>query len=118
MDQEMRVTVRGPMLLDMNHGSMVTDMRRQCTVSAGPEPGNAAIWRAFFRLYTLAGPEAAVSATLTGRLVWDEQALHWNAEWRLEGKGELQQWRSSAVTYDEAFRQGLGGAAQIMSSKQ
>ena len=55
---------------------------------------------------------------LDGRLVWDEQALHWNAEWQLEGKDGKQQWRSWAVTYDEAFRQGLGGAAQIMADKQ
>ncbi len=55
---------------------------------------------------------------LIAHLVWDEAALHWNAEWQFEGKDRWQQWRSSAVTYDEAFRQGLGGAAQIMSDKQ
>ena len=55
---------------------------------------------------------------LIARLVWDEAALHWNAEWQLASKDGKQQWRSSAVTYDEAFRQGLGGAAQIMADKQ
>ena len=55
---------------------------------------------------------------LVARLVWDEQALHWNAEWQLVSKDRWQQWQSSAVTYDEAFRQGLGGAAQIMADKQ
>ncbi len=57
-------------------------------------------------------------AVLTARLVWDEQALRWNAEWQLGGGDGKRQWRSSAVTYDEAFRQGLGGAAQIMADEQ
>lgn len=57
-------------------------------------------------------------AVLTARLVWDEQSLRWNSEWQLDGKDRAQRWRSSAVTYDEAFRQGLGAAAQIISQKQ
>jgi uncharacterized protein len=55
---------------------------------------------------------------LTARLVWDEQSLQWKSEWQLDGAGEGRRWRGSAVTYDEAFRQGLGAAAQIISIKQ
>ncbi|TKW79984.1 MAG: DUF2066 domain-containing protein [Bradyrhizobium icense] len=55
---------------------------------------------------------------LTARLVWDDQALRWNSAWQLDGKDRAQRWRGAAVTYDEAFRQGLGAAAQILSLKQ
>jgi hypothetical protein len=55
---------------------------------------------------------------LIARLVWDEQALRWNAEWQLDWQGALRRWQVSAVTFDEVFRQGLGGAAQIMSGQQ
>ena len=52
------------------------------------------------------------------RLVWDGQAFRWNGEWQLDWKGKHEQWKLSAVTFDEAFRQGLGGAAQILSEQQ
>jgi hypothetical protein len=62
---------------------------------------------------------------LVGRLSWDDDALGWTTEWRLEGQGKPQSqrfkswrfksWRFSGVTFDEAFRRGLGGAAQILS---
>jgi hypothetical protein len=65
-----------------------------------------------------AAAKAGGEVVLIAGLVWDEQALRWNAAWRLASKDGTQKWLSSAVTYDEAFRQGLGGAAQIMSIKQ
>lgn len=54
---------------------------------------------------------------LIARLVWDEQALRWNGEWQLDGKGPPRRWQLSADTFDEAFRRGLGGAAQILSER-
>jgi YD repeat-containing protein len=55
--------------------------------------------------------------TLVGRLSWDDDALGWTTEWRLDGQGKprSQSWRLGGVTFDEAFRRGLGGAAQILS---
>jgi uncharacterized protein len=54
-------------------------------------------------------------AVLTARLVWDDRALKWNSEWRLDGQGHQQRWQLSAVTFDETFRQGIGSAAQILA---
>lgn len=58
--------------------------------------------------------------TLVGRLSWDDDALGWTTEWRLDGQDKpqsprSQSWHFSGVTFDEAFRRGLGGAAQILS---
>lgn len=65
-----------------------------------------------------AAAEKGGETMLIGRLVWDEQALRWNAEWQLVAGDMRRQWQGSAVTYDEAFRQGLGAAAQFMSESQ
>jgi hypothetical protein len=65
-----------------------------------------------------AAAEQGGEAVLTARLVWDDQALQWNAEWQLDWHGQPHRWRLSAVTFDEAFRQGIGGAAQIISEQQ
>jgi len=54
---------------------------------------------------------------LTARLVWDDRALQWAADWQLDWRGKPQQWRLSAVTFDEAFRQGIGAAAQIIAGQ-
>ncbi|MBI5322477.1 DUF2066 domain-containing protein [Bradyrhizobium sp.] len=55
---------------------------------------------------------------LTARLAWDDQDLRWTADWQLDWHGKPQRWRLSAVTFDEAFRQGIGGAAQIIAAQQ
>lgn len=57
-------------------------------------------------------------AVLTARLVWDDRALKWNSEWQLEGQGRSQRWKVEEVTFDEAFRQGIGAAAQALAGKQ
>jgi len=57
-------------------------------------------------------------AVLTARLVWDDRALRWNSDWRLDGERHRQRWRLSAVTFDETFRQGIGRAAQILAGER
>ena len=54
---------------------------------------------------------------LTARLVWDDQALRWNTDWQLDWQGRPHRWQLAAVTFDEAFRQGIGGAAQILAGQ-
>lgn len=63
-----------------------------------------------------AGPGG--EAVLMARLVWDDQALQWASDWQLDWRGKSQQWRLSAATFDEAFRQGIGAAAQIIAGQQ
>jgi hypothetical protein len=52
---------------------------------------------------------------LVGRLVWDDQELGWATEWRMEWQGQPHRWQLRGITFDEAFRRGIGGAAQILS---
>jgi len=54
---------------------------------------------------------------LIARLVWDDQALRWTTDWQLDWQGRSQQWQLAAVTFDEAFRQGIGAAAQILAGQ-
>jgi len=54
-------------------------------------------------------------AILVGRLAWDDDDLGWVTEWRLDTEGQSHRWRMRGVTFDEAFRRGIGGAAQVLS---
>jgi uncharacterized protein len=48
--------------------------------------------------------------------VWSDEDLGWIAEWQMDFRGQPHRWQFRGVTFDEAFRRGLGGAAQILSS--
>lgn len=52
---------------------------------------------------------------LIGRLVWDDRELGWATQWRIDWQNRTHRWRIRGVTFDEAFRRGIGGAAQILS---
>ena len=52
---------------------------------------------------------------LVGRLVWDEKALGWRTDWQMAVQGRTIKWKFRAVTFDDAFRRAIGGAAQILS---
>jgi hypothetical protein len=54
-------------------------------------------------------------AMLIGQLRWNERKLGWDAQWRMDFGGKPHVWRLLAPTYDEAFRRGIGGAAQMLS---
>jgi hypothetical protein len=54
---------------------------------------------------------------LTARLVWDDQGLRWNTDWQLDWQGRPHRWQLAAVTFDEAFRQGIGAAAQVLAGE-
>jgi hypothetical protein len=68
-----------------------------------------------------AGLEAAAGkvggdVALAGSLVWSDRALGWVADWRLASGGDgTFGWRISGVSFDDAFRNGMRGAAQILS---
>jgi hypothetical protein len=69
------------------------------------------------KLFDATGSQGA-DVLLIARLVWDNQDLRWNTDWQLEGQGKSHRWQLTAVTFDEAFRQGIGGAAQILAEQQ
>jgi hypothetical protein len=52
---------------------------------------------------------------LGGRMLWSEAALGWIADWRLGARGKNYQWQIRGVSFDDAFRNAMAGAAQILS---
>lgn len=52
---------------------------------------------------------------LSGRLAWDPGTLGWTAHWRLEAPDGPRAWSIRGVSFDAAFRDGVGGAARILS---
>ena len=54
-------------------------------------------------------------AILVGQLVWDDKDLGWATQWRMAWRGKDYKWQFRGVTFDEAFRRGIGGAAQVLS---
>jgi len=74
------------------------------------EPGSTTS-RAWAPVVAGQGGEAA----LVGRLVWDDRALGWATQWRIDWHGRMHRWQVRGTNFDEAFRRGIGGAAQILS---
>ena len=52
---------------------------------------------------------------LAGQLIWEERELGWAASWSLVAAGGVHRWQIRGVTFDAAFRDALGGSAQILS---
>jgi uncharacterized protein len=57
------------------------------------------------------GGEVAV----VGKLVWDDRKLEWATQWQMDWQGKMHRWLVRGVTFDEAFRRAIGGAAQVLS---
>ena len=60
------------------------------------------------------GEAIAADAMLTGDLVFDEAALGWRAVWSMPGRA-VTPWSVTGVSFDDAFRAGIGGAASVLS---
>jgi hypothetical protein len=52
---------------------------------------------------------------LAGHLEWNKGALGWIAKWRLHSRGKDYRWQIREVSFDNAFRSGMSGAAQVLS---
>ena len=59
--------------------------------------------------------ELGGEVALVGRLVWDDRELGWATEWQIDWHGRTHRWQVRGTNFDEAFRRGIGGAAQILS---
>jgi len=59
--------------------------------------------------------ELGGEAALVGQLVWDDRKLGWATQWQMDWNGRPHRWQVRGVTFDEAFRRGIGGAAQVLS---
>jgi uncharacterized protein len=56
--------------------------------------------------------------TLVGRLVWVDRELGWATQWQMDWQGRSHRWQVRRVTFDEAFRRGIGGAAEVLSRQR
>ena len=68
-----------------------------------------------FPALTPLATELGGEVVLVGRLVWDDRELGWTTQWQMEWRGQTHRWQMRGVTFDETFRRGIGGAAQILS---
>jgi hypothetical protein len=115
--------------------SKQTDLQRDALLAAAAKrgmsivlPDGAALARIGTNELSLAGIAHAKLAEvvaarggeglLIGRLVWDDQELRWTTDWQLDWHGRSHQWQLAAVTFDEAFRQGIAAAAQVIAAQQ
>ncbi len=58
-------------------------------------------------------PDAPV--VLTGVLAWSDEAAGWVAEWRSGGAAGEARWGVRGVSFDDAYRSGIGGVAARLS---
>jgi hypothetical protein len=52
---------------------------------------------------------------LVGRMAWSDEASRWIGDWRIEGADKSAAWQVRSLTFDDGFRQAIGGAAQFLS---
>ena len=68
-----------------------------------------------FPALTPLATELGGEVVLVGRLVWDDRDLGWATQWQMAWGGQAHRWQMRGLTFDETFRRGIGGAAQILS---
>jgi hypothetical protein len=68
-----------------------------------------------FPALTALAAELGGEVVLVGRLVWDDRDLGWATQWQMAWDGRTHRWQLRGLTFDETFRRGIGGAAQILS---
>jgi hypothetical protein len=54
-------------------------------------------------------------AVLSGRLFWSEGAAGWVGVWRLDWPGGARDWSISGVSFDDAFRDAVGGSLRAFA---
>ena len=59
--------------------------------------------------------QAGGDQALAGSIVWSDEDLGWVADWRINFDGATRNWQVRGVSFDEAFRVAMRGAAQILS---
>ena len=59
--------------------------------------------------------DSGADIPLSGTLTWSDADLGWDAAWRMTADGIPYRWQAHRVSFDQAFRTAVGGAAQILS---
>jgi len=109
-----------------------SDLQRDALLAAADKrgvdivlPGTAALAKSNMTAADLRAPsfpalgslaaEQGGKIVLVGRLVWDDRDLGWATQWQMDWRGRIHRWQMRGFTFDETFRRGIGGAAQILS---
>ncbi len=90
------------------------------------EPSDAALAAAGLTVATLPdadletldrlAKEAGGDKAIAGTLDFSDQAHGWLVHWRMRGAdGKTYEWRQAGVSFDDAFRNAVRGAAQVLS---
>jgi hypothetical protein len=58
---------------------------------------------------------SAGELALTGTLEWSDADLGWVADWTVVKDGKPVHWQKRGISFDDAFREGLSGAALVLS---
>jgi hypothetical protein len=90
---------------------------------AFPKPENIPASFAGFDAAVNADPAALDAAAqsaggekaLIGTLDWSDREHGWIASWSIAGGGKAVRWQKRGISFDDAFRDGLSGAAQVLS---
>lgn len=59
--------------------------------------------------------KAGGDRALVGSIVWSDKDLGWIANWRIDSGSRNHEWKVKGVSFDEAFRVAIKGAARILS---
>lgn len=62
-----------------------------------------------------AARNAGADRALVGTLTWSDAELGWVGAWRLDEGGKTYGWEIRGVGFDDAFRNAMRGAAQVLS---
>ena len=62
-----------------------------------------------------AAKSAGEDQALLGTLVWSDPDRGWVADWTISYQGQPVHWQLRGVSFDDAFRDGLSGAALVLS---
>ncbi|MEP9389242.1 DUF2066 domain-containing protein [Mesorhizobium sp. KR9-304] len=68
-----------------------------------------------FGVLKRAAKDVGGDVPLLGRLAWSDAELGWVADWRIAFEGKTYDWQVRGVSFDEAFRVAMRGAAQVLS---
>jgi uncharacterized protein len=102
---------QGPRKYIVTSDDKQSDLQRAALLAAAAKRGMSVVLPS--AAASSARPHGDVS--LVGHLVWSDSDLGWMTEWQLDVGGKPHRWQIRGITFDEAFRRSIGGAAQILS---
>lgn len=88
---------------------------REAAIAAGDKYGMRVVLRP--KAVLAAPPPVPGAVPLRGTLTWSPAEFGWVGAWRLRWGGRDHDWGISGVSFDEAFRDAVRGAMQLLAGK-